>query len=508
MTAPTLPSPSGPTTFPAPRMVWAPARYLFALTAFTCLLGTGLDIYWGTQNRSWLFEGAGFTTTFNAGASSAVNELFYFATLSNILLGVTCLVFALGPSPTSNVVHALRFSALVNVGITGLLFNLFIADDSPSDRLAETASFFQHIVNPVLAWVVFALFGPFGVVTRRRIAWAVVIPLAWIAVALVRGELFDWYPYHFMDVSALGYVKTSLNLAALLVVWLLLAGIALAVDHLRRSSDPASLFGDSAGDKTGDNLDAARRPLVKIVYFDEQSASDYLDISAGGSATTEATHIQKRTVDTQAKVQAKLVAKFSWLPFLGASTEGSAGFDTSHVGQSLLNKTLSNTILTDYLAAIVDDKRVRHMQGYQVSAPQGSMAHMKMYTPYMQIANTAQTGIDLSRFDAALESAKGYYELIAVSDMAEPSKCVLRFNISAFRNNYGLTDLGRMRLAFHVIHVGQTTEAGLAFAAEMNDEPETLTALDLLDDKETAEKDGPLLDVYDVVLAGVEHDDA
>ena len=256
----------------------------------------------------------------------------------------------------------------------------------------------------------------------------------------------------------------------------------------------------------GDPPIAERRLLVKIVYFDEQSASDYLDISAGGSATTEATHVQKRTVETQAKVQAKLVAKFSWLPFLGASTEGSAGFDASRVGQSLLNKTLSNTILSDYLAAIVDDSRVRHMHGYQVSAPQGSMAHMKMYTPYMQIANTAETGIDLSRFDAVLESAKGYYEMIAISDTVEPRKCVLRFNISAFRNNYGLTDLGRMRLAFQAVHVGETTEAGLAFAAEMSDEPETVTALDLVDNKGTADGVGPLLDVFDVVLAGVEHD--
>ena len=82
---------------------------------------------------------------------------------------------------------------------------------------------------------------------------------------------------------------------------------------------------------------------------------------------------------------------------------------------------------------------------------------------------------------------------------------MLRFNIKAFRNNYGLTDLGRMRLVFHGIHVGRTTERGLGMQAEMSgdrgDGP--LTAADLVDG--TASASGQLLDVYDVILAGIEH---
>lgn len=254
---------------------------------------------------------------------------------------------------------------------------------------------------------------------------------------------------------------------------------------------------------------SASRSMLKIVYFDEQSASDYLDISAGGAAESKAAYIKNRTADMHGQVESKLVAKFSWLPFLGASAEASGGLDVSRVGQSILSKTLSNTILTDYLEEVAGDDRVRPLRGYKVTAPADSMAFMKMYTPYMVIARTEDTGLDLARMDEALERAKGYYELLAESSVDPSEKCVLRFNIGAFRNNYGLTDLGRMRLVYHAILVGSSTEAGLSVDAEMGaasaHTSKTPTALDVVDGPVSGPDSEVQLDVYDVVLAGVEH---
>ncbi|MGJ7442954.1 DUF6414 family protein [Aquipuribacter sp. MA13-6] len=252
--------------------------------------------------------------------------------------------------------------------------------------------------------------------------------------------------------------------------------------------------------------------IVKIVYFDEQSASDYLDITAGGNASTRSEYIRDRSAKTHAEVESKIAAKFSWLPFLGASVETGGGFDVSRVGQSILHKTLSNTILTDYLASVAGDERVKALRGFDVTAPKDSMAFMKMYTPYMVVAKAVEAGLDLARMDEALERAKGYYELLAREPGAVAASCVLRFNIAAFRNNYGLTDLGRMRLVYHGVLVGQTTETSLSVDAEMGgsdtsrDESKTPTAIEIVDgpvDREPAAV--KLLDVFDVVLAGVEH---
>lgn len=101
-----------------------------------------------------------------------------------------------------------------------------------------------------------------------------------------------------------------------------------------------------------------KKSMIKIVYFDEQSASDYLDISAGGQAESTSKDIKERTSEMHANVESKLSAKLSWLPFVGGSAEAGAGADIARAGQSILSKTLSNTILTDYLQAVASDDRV------------------------------------------------------------------------------------------------------------------------------------------------------
>lgn len=250
--------------------------------------------------------------------------------------------------------------------------------------------------------------------------------------------------------------------------------------------------------------DETRPRLTKIVYFDEESASDFLDISAGGKEVATSEQVKERTRGAQAAVETKLNAKFSWLPFLGGSAEVGGGANFSATGRSILSKTLSNTILTDYLLKLDDDDSITELRNLKVTAANDSMAFMKMYAPYMIALKTDDAVIDLSRLDEALAGAKGYYELLG-QNKDDGTKCVLRFNIRAFRNNYGLTDLSRMDLVFHGVGVGTASEGGLDMQAEMAQVSglEALTAKDILDD--TAAGEELLLDVFDVVLAGVEH---
>ncbi|MBO3724197.1 hypothetical protein J5X07_03995 [Actinomyces bowdenii] len=130
------------------------------------------------------------------------------------------------------------------------------------------------------------------------------------------------------------------------------------------------------------------------------------------------------------------------------------------------------------------------------------MTYMKMFTPYMVLLKLDDVPFDLARMDEVLANAKGYYELLGEYDNG--SKCVLRFNLKAFRNNYGLTDLGRMHLVFHGVLVGQTSEQALGMEAEMSGATDcaVVTAAELVDGEDTENDD--LLDVYDVILAGVE----
>ena len=125
-------------------------------------------------------------------------------------------------------------------------------------------------------------------------------------------------------------------------------------------------------------------PLIKIVYFDEESASDLLDVAAGGKASTTSEQVKERAADVQSRAGVGVAAKFGWLSFLGGSAEASASAGASSLGRSIFNKTLSNTILTDYLVTVDAHRGVKRLEGLKVTAPQDSAAFMKMYTPYMR----------------------------------------------------------------------------------------------------------------------------
>jgi hypothetical protein len=195
-----------------------------------------------------------------------------------------------------------------------------------------------------------------------------------------------------------------------------------------------------------------------------------------------------------------LFAKLNKLPFLGIKAEANIDLNYTKIGQNLITKTISNTILTDYLEKAIEDKNITKFIGYKLSAHPESLTYAKMYTPYTLLFKDENQNINLSMLDKVLENAKGYYELIAQN---EDTKCVLRFNINAFRNNYNLSDLIKMDLFFHAIYVGNTTEEQLSAENEFNPEGKTLpTPLELLD--ETTPVISNSLKVYDVIFAGVE----
>jgi hypothetical protein len=243
--------------------------------------------------------------------------------------------------------------------------------------------------------------------------------------------------------------------------------------------------------------DSASEPptLVKVVYFDEESASDLLDIAAGGKEATTSEQTRERAAEIEASASAKAAAKFNWLPFFGGSAETGIAASASALGKSILNKTLSNTILTDYLGKLDTLRGVERLPGLRVAARKDSAAWMKMFTPYMAMLKTDELPMNLAALDDALEAAKGYYELVADDD--EGSRYILRFNIHAFRNNYGLADLGRMDLVFHGVWVGRASPESLTMQAEMSPTPSVRyvepTAREIAHGEATA------------LLAGVEH---
>lgn len=244
--------------------------------------------------------------------------------------------------------------------------------------------------------------------------------------------------------------------------------------------------------------------MIKVVYFDDQSATDYLYIYDGGAKVQTSDKVKEKSGEIANKTSAGLFAKLSWLPFLGG--EASTEIDTSlgYKSSSLIKTTLSNTVLTDFLEKIQsDDKRILKFTDYVVNAYKNSIAYFKMFTPYLTMTKneieSEGVAFEIAKMDEAFKSGKGYYEMVATKGS---ETCVFRFNIEAFRNNYSISDLTKMNLVYYGVKVGKVDINLLDISNEFNGE--TTTSINSAFDIEDGAVDRNIVDVYDIMLAGVE----
>lgn len=271
--------------------------------------------------------------------------------------------------------------------------------------------------------------------------------------------------------------------------------------------------------------------ICKIVYFDEDSVTDYVQIMAGGKLekTTELLNETQKSADAKAGAGAKggITGIFSALLGLEvqASVDTSMGITLNT--NKMAKNIVKNTILTDFLGILNEDVEkyskgkkqrkglIKKFEEYKISVEKDSLSYMVMVSPYFSMFNDSsaipagELYIEAGKLDNTLKSAKGYYEFVGTQGK---NQVILRFNINSLKNNYKINDLLKMDLSIYAIKVGSSTLEQLNVNKELNidipninkDNPSYEKDGKKLDDDKSKQKK---LDVYDVLLAGVEADD-
>ena len=264
-----------------------------------------------------------------------------------------------------------------------------------------------------------------------------------------------------------------------------------------------------------------RIAMQKIIYFDEESITDYVQIVEGGKMekTTELLSKTEETLDGKTKASGTAGISGVFKAILGLETKIEANLElgSSLNTNKMAKNILKNTILTDFINILEkEDSSIENFKNYKIFVEKDSLSYIVMISPYMTMlgkGNGIKAGefdLFIDKIDNAVKSGKGYFEFVGEKDK---NKVILRFNINAFKNNYKISDLLKMNLSIYAIKVGTTTLEKLNINNELN-----------LDEKITIGKDNPSyveetennseqddkkreLNVYDVLLAGVEKDD-
>lgn len=257
--------------------------------------------------------------------------------------------------------------------------------------------------------------------------------------------------------------------------------------------------------------------LSKVVYFDEGSVTDYVQIVAGGKLekTTELLDLDNSGGNADLKTNASIGISsiFKSLIGFGVKAETNANLDISYKSESLVKTILQNTILTDFLDLAKDESLgIKKYNDVEIRVIKDSLSFIVMVAPYLKmfkdgalkLDSDLDLSVDMIKIDDSIKLAKGYFEFEGISNQ---ESVILRFNIDSFRNNYKVADLLKMRLSIYAVPVGKVERKNLSITAELNmtgssdgeskyDNPEYGA-----DVENTKEED--CLMVYDVLLAGV-----
>jgi len=200
----------------------AKAHWWFATTAFVILAGLLIQVLVVIDVEEGFFDTA---------AGRVFNVFCFFTVQSNVIVALTSMLLALDLDRSSTVFKTFRLTGVVAIAITGVVYHSVLAGLQELTGWGLVADQALHTVSPIMAVVGWLVFGPRGL-TSARIVWlSVIFPICWFVFTLVRGEIVGFYPYPFVDVADIGYLRVLVNAVLVAVLYIGVAAGAQVLDR-------------------------------------------------------------------------------------------------------------------------------------------------------------------------------------------------------------------------------------------------------------------------------------
>ena len=169
---------------------------------------------------------------------TAVVNYFSFFTIQTNLLVALVLSLSLRIPPSNASTFAARATVqsaiAVYIAIVGIVYSIALRSLWNPEGLQKVADVILHDAVPVLYllyWLIFVRKGKDGLRFSHIPAW-LVYPALYLVYSLIRSAVAGFYPYHFLDVSALGYGRVALNAVVLLLAFLGASLLLIAIGRL------------------------------------------------------------------------------------------------------------------------------------------------------------------------------------------------------------------------------------------------------------------------------------
>jgi hypothetical protein len=161
--------------------------------------------------------------------AAAWTMLRFFTIIGNLLTCVILFGVALGIKAAG---HPRRLAGIMLLmGLIGIVYAVLLRSTENLSGPAETSNLLLHYIAPpavALFWLIFAPKGRLAYGDTLR--WAL-LPLAYLAYAIVRAQLDGRYPYPFLDVARHGWMQVGLTSAMIAAGFLVVGAVVVWLDR-------------------------------------------------------------------------------------------------------------------------------------------------------------------------------------------------------------------------------------------------------------------------------------
>lgn len=163
---------------------------------------------------------------------TSIRFFSFFTILTNILAAIALLVPVVAPrSAVGDFLErpTVRTAIASYIIVVGAVYFVLLSGLSHRSGLGLFVEKSLHYVTPPLFVADWLLF-----VDKRKVSWsatprAMLYPLAYGVWTLAHGAATDWYPYPFVDVVDLGYLRVLANMVGLFMVLALVDAVLIAI---------------------------------------------------------------------------------------------------------------------------------------------------------------------------------------------------------------------------------------------------------------------------------------
>ena len=157
------------------------------------------------------------------------NLFSYFTILTNLLIAVSVTAILIFPGTSVGRFFknpSVQTAIALYIFIVALVYNTVLRGIITLNGWNLFTDTLLHVIVPILYIIYWFVFLEKGTLQYKQCLNWLIFPFAYLVYSLIRGAVYNWYPYPFLNVNEFGYQKVILNSVILIMVFMV-SGFAL-----------------------------------------------------------------------------------------------------------------------------------------------------------------------------------------------------------------------------------------------------------------------------------------